>query len=49
MNKGIALFLCLLLALLPTFACFTLTAMVRVVQLLLRRAVSMQTEADLTV
>ena len=36
-------------ALLPAFAAFTLTAMVRVVQLLLRRAVSMQTEADLTV
>lgn len=36
-------------ALLPAFAAFTLTAMVRAVQLLLRRAVSMQTEADLTV
>ena len=39
----------LVAALLPAFAGFTLTAMVRVVQLLLRRAVSMQTEADLTV
>lgn len=39
----------LMAALLPAFAGFTLTAMVRVVQLLLRRAVSMQAEADLTV
>lgn len=36
-------------ALLPAFAGFTLTAMVRAVQLLLRRAVSMQEEAELTV
>lgn len=36
-------------ALLPAFAAFTLTAMVRVVQLLLRRAVAMQEEAELTV
>lgn len=36
-------------ALLPAFAAFTLTAMVRAVQLLLRRAVSMQEEAELTV
>ena len=39
----------LVAALLPAFAGFTVTAMVRVVQLLLRRAISMQTEAELTV
>ena len=38
-----------LAALLPAFAAVTLMAMVRVVQLLLRRAIELQDEADLTV
>lgn len=38
-----------LAALLPAFAAATLMAMVRVVQLLLRRAIELQDEADLTV